>query len=95
LGTRFESLNGSVSAAQAGWARGTALSFSGSTLTVKLPGEHARAGTYRVVSNNDGVIELSVLGHDGHEDRTHLTLETERLLRWHLGEVHTVVMRRP
>jgi hypothetical protein len=89
-----ESSDGSVSAARAGWAKGTSLSFSGSRLTVVLPGEAARHGKYQVLSANDGHLELQVEGHDGHLDRTRITLETDDLLRWHLSNVHTLVMRR-
>jgi hypothetical protein len=93
-GERFESLDGSVSAGRAGWARGTSLGFSGAVIRVQLPGEPPRSGTYTVVSDVDGQLELSITGHDGHIDRTELTLETDELLRWHLTDVHTLVMRR-
>jgi len=46
------------------------------------------------VSGNDGKLEIEVEGHSGHVDRTRLTLETDRLLRWHLDNVHTLVMHR-
>lgn len=94
LGRSVESRDGTVSAARAGWARGTSLTFSGSTLTVALPGEAPRQGSYRVISNDDGELELRVAGHDGHVDSARLTLETERLLRWHLSEIHTLVLHR-
>jgi hypothetical protein len=93
LGERFESLDGSVSAGRAGWARGTSLTFSGAVIRVELPGEPSRSGTFTVLSDRDGELELSVTGHDGHVDRTELTLETDELLRWHLTRVHTLVMR--
>lgn len=94
LGVEVESLDGSVSAGRAGWAKGTSLTFSGSTLTVAQPGEEPRRGAYQVISEDDGQLELAIAGHDGHIDRTQLTLETERLLRWHLTSVHTLVMHR-
>lgn len=94
LGVEVESLDGSISAGRAGWAKGTALTFSGSTLSVTLPGEAPRRGNYRVLSEDDGQLELAVAGHDGHVDRTRLTLETDSLLRWHLTTVHTLVMQR-
>lgn len=94
LGVEVESLDGSVSAARAGWAKGTSLTFSGSTLAVALPGEEPRRGAYQVVSEDDGQLELAIAGHDGHVDRTQLTLETDRLLRWHLTSVHTLLMQR-
>jgi hypothetical protein len=95
VGTDVESPGRPVSAARVGWARGTSLAFSGSTITVTLPGKAPRQGRYEVLEDRDGKIELSVIGHDGHRDRTRLTLETPRLLRWHLDPINTVVMRRP
>ena len=94
VGASFESLDGSVSAARAGWAKGTSLTFSGSRLTVSVPGEPPRRGAYEVLSNDDGQLELTIEGHDGHVDRTRLTIETDDLLRWHLTSVHTLVMHR-
>lgn len=93
LGERFESLDGSVSAGRAGWAKGTSLTFSGSRISVQVPGEAARDGAYAVLSERDGELKLAITGHDGHVDRTELTLETDDLLRWHLTPVHTLVMR--
>lgn len=92
LGQSFESLDGSVSAARAGWARGTSLTFSSCCISVQLPGQAARQGEYQVLSDRDGELELAITGHDGHVDQTQLTLETEELLRWHLTPVHTLVM---
>jgi hypothetical protein len=94
VGAHVESLDGSVSAARAGWAKGTSLSFSGSRLTVQVPGEPPRYGRYDVLSHDNGQVELAIEGHDGHVDRTRLTLETDDMLRWHLTAVHTLVMRR-
>ena len=94
LGDGFESLDGSVSAARAGWAKGTSLTFTDSRISVQLPGEPSRSGSYEIVSDRDGELELTITGHDGHVDHAELTIETERLLRWHLTPVHTLVMRR-
>lgn len=92
LGERFESLDGTVGAGRSGWAKGTSLTFSGSRISVQVPGEPARHGAYEVLSERDGELELAITGHDGHVDRTELTLETDELLRWHLTPVHTLVM---
>jgi hypothetical protein len=92
LGHRFESLDGSVGAGRAGWAKGTSLTFSGSRISVQVPGEPARQGAYEVLRERDGELELAITGHDGHIDHAELTLETDELLRWHLTPVHTLVM---
>ncbi len=94
LGDGFESLDGSVSAARAGWAKGTSLTFADSRISVQLPGERSRSGSYQIISDHDGELELTITGHDGHVDRAELTIETESLLRWHLTPVHTLVLRR-
>lgn len=94
IGHTMESRDGRVTAARAGWARGTSLTFDGSSLSVALPGEAPRTGEYRVISNDDGQLEIEVTGHAGHVDTARLTLETERLLRWHLTDVHTLVLHR-
>jgi hypothetical protein len=93
LGQRFESLDGSVSAGRTGWARGASLTFSRSTVSVQVPGEAARQGRYEVLSDDDGELQLSIVGHDGQVDHAELTLETDQLLRWHLTSVHTLLMR--
>lgn len=95
VGRGMEVLGGFPSAASVGWARGTAFEFSGTQLTVAVPGEAPRRGRFRVLSDDDGELELSVVGHHGHEDRTRLTLETDDLLRWHVDDVNVVVMQRP
>ncbi|HTV22033.1 MAG TPA: hypothetical protein VMG12_25260 [Polyangiaceae bacterium] len=92
LGHRFESLDGSIGAGRAGWAKGASLTFEGSRVSVRVPGEPARSGDYRVLSDRDGELELAIVGHDGHVDRAELTLETDELMRWHLTPVHTLVM---
>lgn len=93
LGQSFESLDGSVSAGQAGWAKGASLTFSGSRVSVQVPGQALRHGRYDVLSDVDGELQLAIVGHDGHVDRAELTLETNELLRWHLTSVHTLVLR--
>jgi hypothetical protein len=93
LGQRFESLDGSVSAGRAGWALGASLTFSSSMVSVQVPGEAARQGRYEVLSDEDGELQLSIIGHDGHVDHAELTLETDELLRWHVTSVHTLIMR--
>lgn len=94
VGSGVESLDGSVSAARAGWAKGTSLTFSGSRLTVQVSGEAPRDGAYVITAEDDGKLELAITGHDGHVDRTQLIIETDQLLRWRLTPVHTLVMQR-
>ncbi len=95
VGWRMESLDGSVSASRAGWAKGTSLLFSGRRVAVGLPGEPPRWGAFEVVSERDGELTLDIAGHGGHVDRAKLTLETDELLRWHVTDVHTLILRRP
>jgi hypothetical protein len=89
-----EQVDDAAMAAATGWARGTSLEFSGSTLTVSIPAEEPRSGKYKVerVSKND--VTVAVTRPGGAVDRLRLKLDDDRGLRWMLGSGRAIVMRR-
>lgn len=94
-GSKMETLGGEMTAELAGWARGTELVFSGTRLDIRVPGQKLQRGSFTIDKHKDGDLELTILGDDGHSRGAHLTLETDQLLRWHVNELNTVVLRRP
>ena len=94
LGDAVEQVDDAAMAAATGWARGTSLEFSSSTLTVSIPAEEPRSGKYKVerVSKND--VTVAVTRPGGAVDRLHLKLEDDRGMRWMLGGGRAIVMRR-
>jgi hypothetical protein len=77
-----------------GWARGTSFEFARSTITVTIPAEEPRSGTFEVQSTNDQDIVLAV-ATSPHAPSKPLALARveEGLLRWHLDERRSILMR--
>jgi hypothetical protein len=81
-------------AASTGWVKGTSWEFFGSSVTITIPAEDPRSGRYEVVSARDGHLTLSIVDPAGKGHRASLTLEDEHLLRWHLDDTRSVLLRR-
>lgn len=94
IGKELESTAREVSAEKEGWARGTALHFAGSHLTITVPGQAQQPSSFQVVKNIDGNLQLELVNAKGHRQTTQLTLETKTLLRWHINQQTTVVLQR-
>lgn len=94
LGDSVENFDDEVSAAAAGWAKGTSFEFAGSTLTVAIPAEEPRTGTYRVEGLENRSVRLAVLDSGGETSELVLLLDDEKSLRWMLGDGRSIVMRR-
>jgi hypothetical protein len=81
-------------AAATGWARGTSLEFSGSSVTVAIPAEDPRKGRYDVESAHDGDVTLAIRDTKGSVTRTRFTFDGDHFLKWRVDDRRTVVMRR-
>lgn len=93
-GVELEVTGENISAASEGWALGTSLHFSGLHLDITVPGQPPQHGSFRVLKNEDGDLQLELRSEKGKTRETHLTLETPSLLRWHINSQNTVVLRR-
>jgi hypothetical protein len=94
LGDGVENFDDDKVAAATGWAKGTSMEFSGSTLTVSIPAEEPRSGVYEIVKVHQNDVEITVQRADGSRDRTHLRLDDEHSMRWMLDEGRAIVLRR-
>ncbi len=94
LGDKVENVDEEQSPAATGWAKGTSFEFSGSTLTVAIPAEEPRSGTYRVSTMSEREVHLAVLDAEGEQTQMQLIVDDERHLRWMLGDGRALVMRR-
>jgi hypothetical protein len=93
LGEGVENFDGPTLAAVTGWARGTSFEFSAEKVTVTIPAEDPRSGTYEVVSFRDSKTVLNVKRADGQIDKLELKLDDEHSMRWMLPEGRSIVMR--
>jgi len=81
-------------AAATGWARATTFDFHDKKLTVAIPAEDPRTGTFEIASFRDGRVALAVTRPDGTRDRLDLILDDERSMRWVLDRERTITMQR-
>lgn len=94
VGDAVENFDDREVAVATGWAKGTSFEFSGKTLTVAIPAEEPRTGSYKVVNVRENDVELAVVRKDGSTDKARLKLDSEHSLRWMLSDERAIVMRR-
>lgn len=94
FGDSIENVEPSQLAAATGWTRGTSFEFSGDQITVVVPAEEPRTGSYEVAAARAGDVTLDVRRADGADYKLELRMDGEHSLRWLLPEGKAVVMRR-
>lgn len=93
FGEAVENFDEDNIAAATGWVRGTSFEFAGSSVTVTVPAEEPRRGHYQVASAHEGEVVLKIESEDSTR-RARFTLDDEHLMRWHLDDRRSVVLRR-
>ncbi|HEX4474080.1 MAG TPA: hypothetical protein VH142_03315 [Polyangiaceae bacterium] len=94
FGDSVENFDPADVASATGWAKGASLEFSSGVLTVAIPAEDPRKGHYEVESAHDGDLVVAVRDDHGTVDRTRLTLDGDRFLKWHVDDRKVIVLRR-
>jgi hypothetical protein len=77
-----------------GWARGTSFEFSGGRVTISIPAEEPRSGRFEVVSAHDRDVVIDILGDGVAGGPMAMTLLKEDVIRWHLDDLRSVLLRR-
>ena len=68
-----------------GWARGTSLEFTGNKVTVAIPAESPRSGTFKVAKVDGKNMTLSFKRPEGGEDPGDFHFTDDGKLVWKLG----------
>jgi hypothetical protein len=92
LGESIENVPVSQLQKATGWVKGTAIEFSGSKVTVTIPAETPRSGSYKVTRKEGDTLLVSFQRGEGGHDEAEMTLVSDRELRWKLGEGREIVM---
>lgn len=77
-----------------GWVKGTAIEFSGNKVTVTIPAETPRTGTFKVTKMEGDKVVVSFFRDEGGRDDTEMQLVGDQALRWQVGQGREVVMLR-
>jgi hypothetical protein len=94
LGGSIENIPPSQLAKATGWVKGTAIEFNGSKVTVTIPAETPRTGTFRIAKAEGDRMALTFLREEGGKDEATFRLADERTLRWILASGAEIVLTR-
>lgn len=94
IGESVENVNSSFLAAATGWVKGTSFEFAGERITVIIPAEDPRTGTYSVASVHDDRVMLQAKRADGTLDAVDLKLQDEHSLQWLLPSGALIRLRK-
>lgn len=78
-----------------GWVKGTSIAFQGSQVTVTIPAESPRTGTYQIAQSGEQHVVLAFRRPEGSVDEVAFQLEgdeDEPRLRWLLGDGRSIVL---
>ncbi|MEZ4299958.1 MAG: hypothetical protein R3B70_33730 [Polyangiaceae bacterium] len=75
-----------------GWAKGTAIEFSGNKVTVTVPAETPRTGTFKVARVEGDKVIVAFARPEGGTDEAAFRFVNESTLRWDAGNGREIVM---
>ena len=92
LGESIENVPSAQLAKSTGWVKGTAIEFAGNKVTVTIPAETPRTGTFKVAkAEGDGLL-VSFLRDEGGHDEADMKLVGDQTLRWRIGDGREIVL---
>lgn len=94
VGESVSQVHPSQQARAEGWARGTQLEFSGNRVTVSVPAESPRTGTFRISKEENKKLDVLFKRPEGGEDRAELALSDDGKLMLKMGGGVELVMKK-
>jgi hypothetical protein len=92
LGDTIENVPATQLQKATGWVKGTAMEFQGNKVTVTIPAETPRTGTFKVARVEGDALFVSFLRDEGGRDEAELQLVNDQTLRWRIGTGREIVM---
>jgi hypothetical protein len=94
IGEAVESFHPTNTKRALGWAKGTHFTFKGSQVTVSIPAESARRGTFKIAQASADELRLKFMRTTGAVDEATFRFEGEDKLRWQLGDGRSILLRK-
>ncbi len=94
VGERVEHFSPAQATRAAGWVIGTSFEFEGSRVSIAIPAETPREGTFEVMKVTEGTLSLAFLRSDGVRETADFRIEDDGHLRWQLGDGRSVLLRK-
>jgi hypothetical protein len=92
LGESIENVPSAQHQKATGWVKGTAIEFNGAKVTVTIPAETPRTGSYKVARKEGDTFLVSFNREEGGHDEAEMSLVGDQQLRWRIGEGREIVM---
>jgi hypothetical protein len=92
LGESVENVDPAQTGKATGWVKGTAIEFSGSKVTVTIPAETPRNGSYKVSSVEGDRVVVSFQREEGGHDEAEFRFVGDQTLRWNIGQGREIVL---
>jgi hypothetical protein len=95
VGERIDNVSAEQVARATAWVKATTLEFAGDKLTVTIPTEPARKGTFKVAKVDGDKVVLSVRRKDSQaRDESTFMLQGDKSLRWDIGQSREITLVR-
>jgi hypothetical protein len=92
LGESIENVPVSQVQRATGWVKGTALEFNGGKVTLTIPAETPRSGSFKVTRKEGDALLVSFLREEGGRDEAEMALVSDGVLKWKIGDGREIVM---
>lgn len=77
-----------------GWVKGTAIEFHGNKVTVTVPAETPRTGTFKVARVDGERVVVAFTRGEGGTDESTFRMVSENSMRWDVGNGREIVLIR-
>ena len=95
VGDRIDNVSAEHVAPATAWVKATTLEFAGDKLTVTIPGEPPRKGTFKIAKADGDKLVLSVHRKEsGARDEAIFTVHGDKTLRWDVGQSREITLIR-
>ncbi len=92
LGESVENVPAAQLQKATGWVKGTAIEFNGNKVTVTIPAEAPRTGSFKVARIDGEKLVVNFHREAGGRDQAELQLVGDQTLRWQIGDGREIVM---
>lgn len=75
-----------------GWVKGTAIEFNGNKVTVTVPAETPRSGTFKVARIDGDKVVVAFARDEGGTDESAFKMVTENTMKWDVGNGREIVL---
>jgi hypothetical protein len=94
VGESLENFASAQATRALGWVRGTSFEFRGNKVTVTVPAESPRQGTFSVTQQDADTLRVAFVRPQGSRDDVELQFVEPDLVRWNLGDGRSIRLRK-